>query len=125
MLRVDALFTEYTNELGQPVKAAQNVTFDVPEGQFFTLLGPSGCGKTTTLRSIAGLERPQSGEIAVGDAVVYSSKRGVFVPAEPARLRHGVPVVCDLAAHERVRERRVPAEGRAPQARRATRSSRR
>jgi iron(III) transport system ATP-binding protein len=80
VLRVDALFTEYTNELGQPVKAAQNVTFDVPEGQFFTLLGPSGCGKTTTLRSIAGLERPRSGEIAVGDAVVYSSKRGVFVP---------------------------------------------
>jgi iron(III) transport system ATP-binding protein len=80
MLKVDALFTEYTNELGKPVKAAQNVSINVPEGHLFTLLGPSGCGKTTTLRSIAGLERPKSGDISVGDTVVYSSRRNVFVP---------------------------------------------
>ncbi len=80
MLKIDALYTEYKNELGQPVKAAQNVCIDVPEGHFFTLLGPSGCGKTTTLRSIAGLERPNAGEISVGDVVVYSAKRNIFVP---------------------------------------------
>jgi len=80
VLSVNALFTEYTNELGQPVKAAQDVSFEVPEGHFFTLLGPSGCGKTTTLRSIAGLERPQSGDITVAGAVFYSSQKGVFVP---------------------------------------------
>ncbi len=80
MLKIDALYTEYVNELGQPVKAAQDVTFNVPEGEFFTLLGPSGCGKTTTLRSIAGLERPRSGEISVGDTLVYSNKRNVFIP---------------------------------------------
>src|ERR671919_1872380 len=79
MLRVDALYTEYPNERGEVVRAAQNVTFSVPDGQLFTLLGPSGCGKTTTLRSIAGLERPRQGEIAVSDRVVYSSSRGVFV----------------------------------------------
>ena len=61
------------------VKAAQDVSFDVPEGKLFTLLGPSGCGKTTTLRSIAGLERPTSGEIEVGGRTVYSSSRGIFV----------------------------------------------
>jgi iron(III) transport system ATP-binding protein len=61
------------------VKAAQNVTFDVPEGKLFTLLGPSGCGKTTTLRSIAGLERPTAGEIEVSGRPVYSSSRGIFV----------------------------------------------
>ena len=44
------------------------------------MLGPSGCGKTTTLRSIAGLERPSSGEISVNDFVVFSARRGVFVP---------------------------------------------
>ncbi|MFM9998597.1 MAG: ABC transporter ATP-binding protein [Burkholderiaceae bacterium] len=80
MLKVEALFTEYTNELGQPVKAAQDIHIDVPEGHFFTLLGPSGCGKTTTLRSIAGLERPKSGQISVSDVVVFSGSRGLFVP---------------------------------------------
>src|ERR1044072_7670776 len=79
VVRVEVLFTEYPNEKGEIVKAAQDVTFEVPEGQLFTLLGPSGCGKTTTLRSIAGLEKPRVGEIAVNDRVVYSSSKGVFV----------------------------------------------
>src|SRR4029450_6241778 len=79
MLRVEGLYTEYPNEKGEIVKAAQDVTFNVPEGQLFTLLGPSGCGKTTTLRSIAGLERPRLGEISVNDRVVYSSSQGIFV----------------------------------------------
>ncbi len=79
MLKVQGLYTEYPNERGQIVRAAQDVSFEVPQGQFFTLLGPSGCGKTTTLRSIAGLERPREGEISVGDHVVFSSARGVFV----------------------------------------------
>ncbi len=79
MLKVAGLFTEYPNERGQIVRAAQDVTFEVPEGKLFTLLGPSGCGKTTTLRSIAGLERPRAGEISVADRVVYSSTNGVFV----------------------------------------------
>src|SRR3954467_1772373 len=80
MLKIQSLCTEYTNELGQPVKAAQDVNIDVPEGHFFTLLGPSGCGKTTTLRSIAGLERPKSGEISVNGVPVFSAARNVFVP---------------------------------------------
>ena len=80
MLRVEGLYTEYPNERGEIVKAAQDVTFNVPEGKLFTLLGPSGCGKTTTLRSIAGLERPRVGEIAVKDRLVYSASKGVFLP---------------------------------------------
>jgi iron(III) transport system ATP-binding protein len=79
VLRVEGLYTEYPNEKGEIVKAAQDVSFTVPEGQLFTLLGPSGCGKTTTLRSIAGLEKPRVGEIAVKDRVVYSSAKGIFV----------------------------------------------
>ena len=80
MLKVQGLFTEYPNEKGEIVKAAQDVTFEVPTGEFFTLLGPSGCGKTTTLRSIAGLEKPRVGEISIDKRVVYSSSQNVFIP---------------------------------------------
>jgi iron(III) transport system ATP-binding protein len=73
VLSVRSLFTEYANERDGAVKAAQNVSFEVPEGKLFTLLGPSGCGKTTTLRSIAGLEKPIAGEIEVAGRLVYSS----------------------------------------------------
>ena len=46
--------------------AVEGSTFTVEDGEFFMLLGPSGCGKTTTLRMIAGLELPTSGEIRIG-----------------------------------------------------------
>ncbi len=88
MLSVRSLHTEYPTAGGGSVKAAQDVSFDVPDGELFTLLGPSGCGKTTTLRSIAGLERPTSGEIEVAGRVVYSSAQGVFVA--PNRRNFGM-----------------------------------
>ena len=47
--------------------AVNNVSFEVPDGQFFSILGPSGCGKTTLLRMIAGLEPPTSGSIYFGE----------------------------------------------------------
>src|SRR5690348_17987716 len=79
MLSVRMLNTEYVSDGAAPVRAARDVSFDVPEGKLFTLLGPSGCGKTTTLRSIAGLERPVSGEISVAGRPVFDSARKVFV----------------------------------------------
>src|SRR4030095_11211040 len=45
------------------VRALDNVSLTIGRGEFFSLLGPSGCGKTTLLRSIAGLDLPDSGEI--------------------------------------------------------------
>src|SRR6201985_2487462 len=45
--------------------AVEDLSLELGQGEFFTLLGPSGCGKTTTLRMIAGFERPTSGEIAI------------------------------------------------------------
>jgi iron(III) transport system ATP-binding protein len=80
MLTVKGLCTDYIGERGQAIRATNDVSFEVPPGKLFTLLGPSGCGKTTTLRSIAGLERPRLGEISVGDDVVYSSGKNIFVP---------------------------------------------
>jgi ABC-type Fe3+/spermidine/putrescine transport system ATPase subunit len=69
------------------VVAVRGVTFTVDAGEHLTLLGPSGCGKTTTLRAIAGLEKPASGEIRIGGAPVFSSS--VNVPAE----RRGLSMV--------------------------------
>src|SRR5258708_6472911 len=79
MLTVAGLNTEYRTGRGKPLRAARDIAFEVEKGKLFTLLGPSGCGKTTTLRSIAGLERPTSGEIAVNGRTVYSSTRNIFV----------------------------------------------
>jgi iron(III) transport system ATP-binding protein len=59
-------------------RAVNDLTFHVAEGEFYTLLGPSGCGKTTTLKCVAGLERPDSGVIALGETVVVSDR--AFVP---------------------------------------------
>jgi iron(III) transport system ATP-binding protein len=80
MLEIDHLYTEYPNASGQIVKAVQDISFQVPPGVLFTLLGPSGCGKTTTLRSIAGLEKPNGGEIRVDGTIVYSAIKNIFVP---------------------------------------------
>jgi len=79
MIRIRNLRMSYhTAQADQ--QAVKGVSLDVPEGAFYTLLGPSGCGKTTTLRCVAGLERPDEGEIAIGDQIVFSSERKVFVP---------------------------------------------
>ena len=56
-----------------PVK---DISLDVSEGEFLTLLGPSGCGKSTTLRLIAGLEQPTRGEIRIGDRNVTYLRPG-------------------------------------------------
>ena len=65
-----------------PVAAVGPVSFSVQAGQQLTLLGPSGCGKTTTLRAVAGLEKPSSGSIVIGGRTVYDGARGIDIPAE-------------------------------------------
>lgn len=56
------------------------VDVSVAEGEVVSLLGPSGCGKTTTLRCIAGLERPDRGRISIGDRTVVDADARIFVP---------------------------------------------
>ena len=52
------------------VTAIEDVTFEVPDGQFWVLVGPSGCGKSTILRTIAGLESATEGNLHIGDVLV-------------------------------------------------------
>jgi iron(III) transport system ATP-binding protein len=61
------------------VSVISDLSLTVREGELLTLLGPSGCGKTTTLRLIAGLERPDSGTVLLDDDPVTGTD---FVPAE-------------------------------------------
>lgn len=52
------------------VTAIDNITFEIPDGEFWVLVGPSGCGKSTILRTIAGLEKITSGKLYIGDNLV-------------------------------------------------------
>jgi predicted ABC-type transport system involved in lysophospholipase L1 biosynthesis ATPase subunit len=79
VLSVEELHKRFTTDRGE-IRAVEGVSFTVEEGRFYTLLGPSGCGKTTTLRCIAGLERPEGGRITIAGAVV--SGNGTFVPPQ-------------------------------------------
>ena len=93
------------------VRALDGVSFTVEPGTLVALLGPSGCGKTTTLRLIAGLDFPTSGEILIGDADVSTltpaERRVAMITAVPALPRH-------LTAVESVRETaRTDADARA------------
>jgi iron(III) transport system ATP-binding protein len=127
------------------VTGAADVTFVVNDGERVALLGPSGSGKTTMLRLIAGLERPDAGEVLVDGAVV--SGPGVMIPPHqrhigfvfqaPAlwphmtvaeHVRFGLNGMAKAAARQRVREvleqaslagleRRYPAELSGGQAR--------
>jgi len=66
----------------ETVRALDKVSFTSSQGQILTLLGPSGCGKTTLLRCIAGLEFPETGEIQIGEQVVWSAARRISLPPE-------------------------------------------
>lgn len=54
----------------EDVTAIEDITFEVPDGQFWVLVGPSGCGKSTILRTIAGLEQATQGSLYIGDVLV-------------------------------------------------------
>src|SRR4051812_35335250 len=67
VVRLESLTKVYP---GGTEPAVSELDLDVFEGEFFSLLGPSGSGKTTTLRMIAGFERPTIGRVRLGDVDV-------------------------------------------------------
>jgi iron(III) transport system ATP-binding protein len=66
------------------IPAVRDVSLDLPKGELLALLGPSGCGKTTTLRLVAGFERLDAGEIAIGGRLVAGT--GYHLPPEKRRI---------------------------------------
>ena len=61
-------------------RVLKDVDLTIEDGEFMTLLGPSGCGKTTTLRVIAGLEKPQSGSIVMDGECIVNAAESFFAP---------------------------------------------
>ena len=72
VLELDGVIKEYADET-----AVDSLSLSVREGELLTLLGPSGCGKTTTLRMMAGLERPDAGSVRLAGEVVADANRHV------------------------------------------------
>jgi iron(III) transport system ATP-binding protein len=68
------------------VTAVDSLSLTIADGEFVSFLGPSGCGKTTTLRMLAGLEEPTSGEIELDEKVFFSSSTGAYVPTEKRNM---------------------------------------
>jgi iron(III) transport system ATP-binding protein len=81
MVELDRLSKHFGAE-----KAVNDVNLSVAQGEFVTLLGPSGCGKTTTLRCIAGLERPDGGDIRIGGETVACAARGLYLNPEDRNI---------------------------------------
>jgi len=85
MIRIHSL-TKIFKTGADAVRAVDGVDLQVEEKEFFVLLGLSGSGKTTLLRCVAGLERPETGEIVLGEQVVSSPQRGIFIAPEDRAL---------------------------------------
>ena len=67
-------------------RVLRDVSFTVHDREFLTLLGPSGCGKTTTLMSVAGFVRPDSGAIRCGDRAYFDSAARIYLAAEDRNI---------------------------------------
>ena len=84
-------------------RRSRDLDLTIADGEFVVLLGPTGAGKTTTLRLIAGLERPDAGAIRIGGRDVDGAAAG------RARRRLRLPAIFALSASDGLRQPRLPA----------------
>jgi multiple sugar transport system ATP-binding protein len=104
------------------VVAVHNLSLDIRDREFFVLLGPTGAGKTTTLRCIAGLEKPESGEIWIGENLVNdwsAANRDVALVFQQYSLYPNYTVRKNLEFPLKSRLRRLPAKEIAPRVQKA------
>ena len=83
---VSSLWKTFAGAGSEAVVALRGVSLEIERGQFFVLVGDSGSGKTTLMRSVAGLEVPEAGEVALRGTTVSSAERGIFVPPQERRI---------------------------------------
>jgi iron(III) transport system ATP-binding protein len=104
------------------LEAVKNVSLEIRTGEFFTLLGPSGCGKTTLLRSIAGFNQPEAGEIYFGERRIdrmSAHKRGIGMVFQNYAVFPHLTVKDNVAYG--LRARKVPRQKIGPRVERALR----
>jgi multiple sugar transport system ATP-binding protein len=105
-LRLESVFRRYGK-----VTAVDDLSLELPEGKFVTLLGPSGCGKTTTLSVIAGLDRADEGSIYMGDrdiTRVPPNERGMAIVFQNYALYPHMSVFDNLAFGLKLQRRPKP-----------------
>ncbi len=78
----------FTRRDGTRVPAIDGIDLHVSQGEFVVLLGPSGCGKTTLLRCVAGLESPDTGDIAIHGDIHFACSQGI--DSSPDRRKLGM-----------------------------------
>jgi NitT/TauT family transport system ATP-binding protein len=76
----------YATSTGEKIDALTQVSFDVSQGEFVSLVGPSGCGKTTVMRILAGLVGGYSGSVSVGGRIVHGPTPEIGVVFQDANL---------------------------------------
>jgi multiple sugar transport system ATP-binding protein len=104
------------------VVAVRNLSLDIRDREFFVLLGPTGAGKTTTLRCIAGLEKPETGEIWIGENLVNdwsAANRDVALVFQQYSLYPNYTVRKNLEFPLKSRLRRLPAKEIGPRVQKA------
>lgn len=85
MLQIRGLNLTYRTKRGSH-HAVRDLDLSVARGEFYTLLGPSGCGKSSTMRCLAGLEWPDTGEILIDGQPVFLAERGIRRTAAERRI---------------------------------------
>ena len=76
----------YATTAGEAIDALTQVSFDVGQGEFVSLVGPSGCGKTTLMRILAGLVGGYAGSVSVGGRIVHGPTPEIGVVFQDANL---------------------------------------
>ena len=113
-VRFEALSKSYPGRQGGPtVEVIRQLDLTIDDGEFLVLVGPSGCGKSTLLRLLAGLDKPSSGEIWIGDqpvSRVRPSRRDVAMVFQSYALYPHLSVRDNLSFGLRRSQRRTPLE---------------